>query len=75
MRWFREWIVSGAVVGQAKVRILAALAVRIIMGASSGVSALCRWDTASLPCGENGLGNLEMAVSLDFSHFQQIGWK
>jgi hypothetical protein len=24
---------------------------------------------------ENGLGNLEMAASLDFFHFQQIGWK
>ena len=23
----------------------------------------------------NGLGNLEMAASLDFFHFQQIGWK
>jgi hypothetical protein len=24
---------------------------------------------------EMALENLEMAVSLDFSHFQQIGWK
>jgi hypothetical protein len=23
----------------------------------------------------NGPGNLEMAASLDFFHFQQIGWK
>jgi hypothetical protein len=24
---------------------------------------------------ENSFGNLEMAASLDFSNFQQIGWK
>jgi hypothetical protein len=59
----------------ARLLIRATKCVRIITGASSGVSVLCRWDTASLPCGENGLGNLEMAVSLDFSHFQQIDWK
>jgi hypothetical protein len=30
---------------------------------------------ACLHVGGNGRGNLEMAVSLDFSHLQQIGWK
>jgi hypothetical protein len=30
---------------------------------------------AYLHVGGNGLGNLEMPGSLDFSHLQQIGWK
>jgi hypothetical protein len=44
-------------------------------GWRGGRSVAMFTSRSCLHAGGNGLGNLEMAASLDFFDFQQIGWK